>query len=1096
MSAASPARPAAPPVYSQAMPPAMFLRAKLLPPRPAPSLLERPRLADRLRANLENPVTLVTANAGSGKTTLVADFVRSHAERFVWYQLDASDADPAVFLGYLASGIHQVFPSTGEATLAYIRQAAAELSFVPERAVDVLLNEMLDGVDQHLVVVLDDYHHLGPDAPVHAAVDRLLAYLPDAVHAIVISRDTPPLSLARMRAHSALEVIDRDDLLFTGDETRELFRSVFGLELTAEQLAEYGERTHGWITALQLVRQVAERQRPSEAPDLGDVLRQSETDIFEYFAEEVFAAEPAEARQLLMRAALLDRIELDACAELFPDLACTRQLPSLVRRNVFLTTAGDRDGEEYRLHPLFRAFLRRRARLDLGASELAAEHSRFATYYADRGRWEQAINHMHEAGDHAGVASALARVGGQWLGAGALGLLVSCADALPAGALDREPHALFFRAEAARLQGDLDTAKSMLRRAARLFAASGDREAEAEAFHALATVARRERDFDAAFEYLDRAGALSGDAARVRVKCANTRGLILKERGEWAAAEAEFRGALQLADAEGDEQYIRFLAHNLGLLPMMRGDFSEALRWLRRLVPEHGGSPLPQQATANLNVARCLLYRGDDAESERHLDRALELCMLFNLSALKGEVFETYGNLYRERGERDRAAELYDRAGRAYDAAGIDPTRRELLEERAVLALESGDTAGALATLARLVAARDAHGDDVARRTAGMTYGRALARMGRYDAARAELEPALELFRSHALSYYEAQASLALATCDRAAGRESDLLEHLKRAVDLAIRFDNEYWLRREVSRDPAPFADPEARALLPADLRDTADAASAAPEPRPARPAPVAAPVADLTVNMLGVVEIFRDPARPFALDAWATRRARDILCFVAARPYLRAPKDLLVDTFWGEEDFAVVQKNFHPTVSYIRKALNSEQPLKLNFLVYRDGEYMLTPEHTYRVDVHEFDRLLAEAETARRAGHGDAHLARLEDAVALYRGEFMAGCYDEWVESPRAYYRQQYLRAAETLATSAQERGDWARSLDLADRILREDSFREDVHCLAMRAHAALGNRGAVKEQFETLKRVLDEELGVEPARETRKVYDDLMK
>lgn len=1080
------------------MPPALFLRAKLLPPRPAPALLERPRLVERLLTNLSNPVTLVTANAGSGKTTLVAEFVRSHAESFVWYQLDATDADPAVLLGYLASGIRQTVPNVGSATLAYIEQAAAELAFVPERAVDVLLNEMLDGIDRHVVIVLDDYHHLGPDGEVHATIDRLLTYLPDAVHAIVISRDTPPLSIARMRAHAALGVIDRDDLLFTIDETRELFRSVFGLELTAEQVAEYGERTHGWITALQLVRQVAQRSRADAGTDLSDVLRKSEHDIFEYFAEEVFADESTEAQRLLIRVALLDRIEIDACADLFPDLACSRQLPSLVRRNVFLTAAGNSDSEEYRLHPLFRAFLVRRARLELGSKPLAAEHARLAEYFAARGRWEQAIGHMREAGDHAGIAAALARAGGHWINAGALGLLIACADALPRDVLEAEPHALVHRAEAARLQGELDVAARMLRQAALRFANDGDRDAEAEAFHSLAAISRRKGDFDAAFAHLDRATELSQPNAPVRIRCANTRGLILKEQGEWAAAEAEFRGALQLAESRGDDQYIRFLAHNLGLLPMMRGSFSEALRWLRRLIPEDGSAPLPQQATANLNVARCMLYRGEDGPAEHYLDRALELCRLFNLSALKGEIFETYGNLYRERGEAERAFEQYERAGHAYEAAGIDVTRRELIEERAVLLQELGDHAGALAALARLVAARSTHGDDVGRRTVGLAYGKALATIGDTESAREELEPALALFRSQALHFYEAQASLALAACDRVQGLEAEMLAHIARAVDLAIRFDNEFWLRREVARDPAQFEHPDARLLLPADLRETADAAAARPalEFLPTRGAARPGPAADLTINMLGVVEIYREPSSPLAPDAWVTRRARDILCFVASRPFLRAPKDALIDTFWGEDDFDVVRKNFHPTVSYIRKALNSGQPAKLNFLVYREGDYTLTSEFVYRIDVHEFDRFLGEAEAARRAGCHEEQEDRLERAVELYRGEFMPGSYEPWVDAPRAQYRQRYLRAVETLALAAQERGDWVRSLELADRILREDLFREDVHCVAMRAHAALGNRGAVREQFESLKRALDEELGVEPAPETRRSYRELMR
>src|SRR5467141_3621358 len=148
-----------------------------------------------------------------------------------------------------------------------------------------------------MILVLDDYHHLGAQTPVHALVDRLIAYLPDVVHLIIISRDIPPLTLARLRSQHSLSIIDRADLLFTDEETQELLRKVFGLALTPEQLREYGERTHGWITALQLVRQVAQRQALSglkdKTPDPLAVLHQSERDIFEYFAEEVFAAESA-----------------------------------------------------------------------------------------------------------------------------------------------------------------------------------------------------------------------------------------------------------------------------------------------------------------------------------------------------------------------------------------------------------------------------------------------------------------------------------------------------------------------------------------------------------------------------------------------------------------------------------------------------------------------------------------------------------------------------------------------------------------------------------------------------------------------------------
>src|SRR5437588_4088229 len=200
-----------------------FLRTKLLPPRPAPEILARPRLIERLRSNLELPLTLITANAGSGKTTLVADFLRKQERPYVWYKLDHTDADPAVFLGYLAYGIQQRAPSFGETTFAYLQQAQ-QIAPQPERAADVLLNEILERVEQPLVIVLDDYHHLGRDTAVHAMLDRLIAYLPDVVHMIIISREAPPLTLARLRSQNSLSFVDRDDLLFTVEEIRELFQ--------------------------------------------------------------------------------------------------------------------------------------------------------------------------------------------------------------------------------------------------------------------------------------------------------------------------------------------------------------------------------------------------------------------------------------------------------------------------------------------------------------------------------------------------------------------------------------------------------------------------------------------------------------------------------------------------------------------------------------------------------------------------------------------------------------------------------------------------------------------------------------------------------
>lgn len=1090
-----------PPMELATPQPAFFLRTKLLPPRPVPSLLPRPRLIERLAANLRRSVTLVTANAGAGKTTLVADFVRAHTRQFVWYQLDRTDADPAIFLSYLIHGIRQLIPDFGQTMLAYLHQSAAEVALHPERAVDMLLNEVLDRVDQQLVIVLDDYHHLGAADAVHAVVDRLLVYQPDVLHTIVISRDAPPLQLSKLRSKGALTTIDRDDLLFTEEEMRALFLQVFGLELTAEQLAEFRQRTQGWVMSLQLIWQVAQRQSPvhADAPvallNMSETLRQSERDLFDYFAEEVFEFEPEPVRWLLLRVALLERIEFETCARLYPESDCSAILPSLVRRNVFTTVASDGNGEEYRLHPLFQSFLRRRLRSEIGKAGVAAEQIRIAQYFSSQGNWEQSARHFLAAEEFGETARLIAEKGQAWIASGALTSLVALADALPTEAMEQNPRVLTHRAEVARLRGEYDAAQSLLRRSIVLLRKLADPEGEAEALHSLATIARRRGNFDEAFSHLDEARRLAGEQSSVLIKCGNTRGLCLVAQGKWTEAEQEFRTALQLAEEQHDTHYARLIVHNLGLPPMMRGDFGEALRWLRRLLRNDRQTfPLPQEATAHLNMARCHFYRGEFQDCERRLDWALELCQLFNLISLRAETFEAYGNLHRELGDTICAAQFYERAERDYDLAGIELSRQELLDEQALLKLQMGERAAARKLIEQLVNTRRQFNDETGLYTSALTRGRVLIAQGEHDAARADLEPALDYFRQNSFYYYEAQACVELAQVDDAAGREVPMLERLRRALDLASRYDYDYWLKRKIAMIPHLFALPEIAELMPPDLLEPT-AVPARPEPAQATSVTPLRPMADLTINLFGPVEVFRDLRRPFAADAWTTRRAHDILCFIASRQHRRASKDTIIETFWGDTDPDVVLKNFHPTVSHIRKALNSNQPLKLNFLLYRDGAYLLNPELTYSIDLEDFDHLLAEGETARRAKQTDLCVARFEAAIKLYRGEFMQGCYDDWAEEQRAYYLEQYLHMLETLAVEAQNAEEWSRSLHLAQQILRVDAFREDIHCMVMRAHSAQGNLVAVREHYEKLRGILRKELSIEPSAETQKIYRQLI-
>lgn len=1079
--------------------PTFFLRTKLLPPRPVSELLSRSRLTDRLKSNLNSPITLVAADAGCGKTTLIADFIRSQDRKFVWYQLDHTDADPFTFIGYITQGIKQIEPDFGETLLSYLTEAKDELLQYPERAVDLLLNEIFDSIEQPFNLVLDDYHHIGKDTIVHKLVDRLLQYSSDMMHVIITTRDIPPLQIMRHRARSAALVITRDDLLFTDEEVRELFRNTLNVELKDNEIQEYRERTQGWITALQLICQVAEQEihTHTEKPkiDLRDMLHQSEKDIFDYFAEEVFSREPQEIQDLLLQISLLDTMPLYVCSRLFPDKRCSAVLPELVQKNVFLTSVGDGDSaEEYRLHPLFRDFLNRRLRSEIGREAIAKERIRIADFFLENNKWETAIQYLIEAEEFESVAKIIAEKGEEWLVSGAITTLNIYAEKIPSDALEKYPRALLHQAEAARYQGDYDKSTDLLNNAVKLLHEQNDVTGEAEALYSLGSLARRRGKIPEAFEYLEKSENLVSENSETYMKCANTRGLCFAVQGSWSECERQFRLALELAEKLSNDKFKRIAANNLAIPTGFRGEFGEALRWLKRMFRDNG-NPLPQETYGYLNVGRMHLYRGEFDDAFKNLNRSLELAKTYNIKPILGEIFEALGHYYRVTEDFEKASEYFERSRKAYDDAGINRFRHEIEEEYALYFLSRGDVVKARGLLEHLLEERKKLNMEFAIKRVQLILAAIRFEQGENENLTEELEELLKFHNEQSLNYEEAQNSLLLARVYNAKGNRKEMFKHLQRTLDLTARLDYEHWLKTEIQKDPKFFNDEDVIEKLPHDLRENLPKAKAVRQQMSVMVSETVQPLTDLTVKLLGPIEIYRDKSSPFAADAWTTKRARDIFCYIASSRNRRVEKDVLIDAFWGEEDLKTIEKNFHPTISHIRKALNSNQSFKQNFLVFRDGAYQLNSEFSYSIDTEEFETLINEAEKAKREKDNEEFRKKVEAAHKFYRGAFMSGVYDNWAEERRIYFAEQHSRLLSAMAKLCFKEKQWSNALKFSKDILREDPFREDAHRLVMKTLAAQGKPAAVKKQFETLEELLDKELGVEPAPETIRTYQELL-
>jgi DNA-binding SARP family transcriptional activator len=556
--------------------------------------------------------------------------------------------------------------------------------------------------------------------------------------------------------------------------------------------------------------------------------------------------------------------------------------------------------------------------------------------------------------------------------------------------------------------------------------------------------------------------------------------------------------------------------HNLGLPYSVEGDFNEALRWLGQMIesraeaksedqPAPEAAPFPQEAIAHLNIARLKIVQGRLDEAASHLELALDRCQLFNLKSATAETLEAFGNLYRERGEFSRALDFYDEAARAYRDAGLSLKDRELLDERATLYLRMNELVLAEREANEYYQARKASSPGE-RSTALITRGRIEMAAGRTVEAEASLIEAATLARAGGLYYNEARAATSLSRLLWTAGRSHEALQHLRRGIDLAIRYDYSYWLASEAAAAQGLFRAAIDRGLAVDYLSQVVPMQSLGVEAaesagvRQIKPQPpveliIERPNYDLAINMLGPAEIYRDPSDTLK-DAWRLTKALHILCYIASRRNRRAPKDTLVDLFWEDAEPETVAKNFHPTISHMRKALNAGQVVKKDFVLYREGAYLLNPQYQYQIDTEEFERLLADAREARRSSDAEGAAQLLTEAIRLYRGDFLEEFYYNWIEELQSYYSDLYLEALKELIAYHSERADHNEVIRYGQMILQRDAYQEEVHCQVMEAHVRSGNRAAAIEQFDGLRRMLRRELGVEPLPATIAKYESLIR
>jgi len=411
-------------------------------------LVLRPRLQALLEDGVHLPLTLISAPPGFGKTMLVAQWLQSQTAwqtqtdpnlpgslRIGWLSLDEADNQPAVFWRYVTGALQHNQPGLAETTQIMLTMPAPPTM---ETILATLINE-IENFNQPFLLVLDDYH-LIQTSDIHNSLKFFLDHQPDNLHLIILTREDPPLGLARRRARRQMVEIRAAELRFEIHETIS-FLNLMGLSLTSEQISTLERRTEGWVVGLQMAALSLRGQDPENffRSFTGD-----DRYISDYLIEEVLDRQPEQVREFLLCTSILERMNASICEALLGDkgkgiresplsslpLSPNSILDYIERANLFLIPLDNRR-EWYRYHHLFAELLRQRLKESLPADEIIHLHEAASQWCEEHGEIFAAIRHMRQIHDEQRVIALLKKFAGWFFSNGELPQFVEFANALP-----------------------------------------------------------------------------------------------------------------------------------------------------------------------------------------------------------------------------------------------------------------------------------------------------------------------------------------------------------------------------------------------------------------------------------------------------------------------------------------------------------------------------------------------------------------------------------------------------------------------------------------------------------------------------------------
>jgi LuxR family maltose regulon positive regulatory protein len=634
-------------------------------------------------------LTLVSASAGFGKTTLIAEWARRLASgpaagAVCWLSLDEAESDPARFFTYLLAALKGAGSTIGRATQAMLRNPQPTPA---EALLASLINDLAKAPGQ-IVLILDDYHLIQALA-VHEQLGFLIEHQPPQLLVVLATREDPPLPLARLRARNQVVELRQSDLEFTPVEAAEFLRQTAAVELTDADIDLLYRRTEGWVAGLQLA--ALSLQHPEDVNRMLAAPGEPHRFILDYLLDEVYRRQLPEVQEFLLLTSILDRLTAALCRAITGQEDSAGLLQRLERANLFLVPL-DQARDWYRYHRLFGDLLRHR--LQVERPELVRSlHARASRWYAANGFPADAVRHALAARDWDWAAELIVHgADAGLLQQGHLATLLDWLESFPDEYVRGNADLACELSWPLILTGQLDRAARLVNLAEQATADSAsDPALPGNIAAARAHIARVRGDQKAAIELSERALALLPASTTLdRSGLSLNVGLARWYQGRLVEAEEKLADAQSEATQSGN-QYVEVVASTFRARVLIaRGRLREAADACRRLT--HGEGVPSVIALVHYGLGRLQYEWNDLLAAEELARRGLELSQQSGGPELEAAGHVLLALVQQARGDYAAANGALEAAGPLLQQPGVSPAGHlHYLMGRIIAALAEGD---------------------------------------------------------------------------------------------------------------------------------------------------------------------------------------------------------------------------------------------------------------------------------------------------------------------------------------------------------------------------------------------------------------------